>query len=395
MLRFVWEKRHFLGLVVTRSFWHKEFGSMDVEIASIGDEVLRGLTINSNAAFLSRALTERGYTVRRHIVLPDDVEAIRQGLQEAMRRSAVVIASGGLGPTLDDLTRVATEPLFTEKPLELKNRLGTALGVWSRGLILLPGIPREMEWMFQEEVSPLLQMHYPLEKKMFFRRCTLCLLREDEVDLLLRQLRTDDLEIGIYPTYGSLQIVFRSPHSVDGLVQKVQEKFPTFFIGEGKVEEAVHREMIGRKKTLCLAESCTGGAIAARLTAISDASLFFSGSVVAYSNLWKERFLSVRHDTLLKHGAVSRETIEEMVRGLFEATECDYAIAVSGILGPKGGTLQKPIGTVFIGIAKRKETLDVGHLMVPNDRSAGIEFTVQTALGALWRRIVHNTATFS
>jgi nicotinamide-nucleotide amidase len=368
---------------------------MDVEILSIGNEVLRGQTVNSNAAFLSRALTERGYTVRRHTILPDEIEAIRACVQEAMRRSAFVVATGGLGPTLDDLTRQAVLPLFTEKPLELKNCLGTAMGAFGGNLVLLPGVPREMERMFLEEALPLLEKRYPLDKPYYFRRCTLALLRELEVDPFLRKLQAPDLEIGIYPSYGSLQVVFRSPHPVDGFIRRVQEQFPTFYVGEGTLEVAVHREMIARKKTLSLAESCTGGALAARLSAIPDASLFFAGSIVAYSNRWKERFLGVRHDTLSRKGAVSRETVEEMVQGLFEESECDFAVSVSGILGPKGGAAHKPVGTIYIAVAERGKEIDVGRLSAPQDRGAGIEFSVQTALGALWRRIVHNSATFS
>ena len=367
---------------------------MDVEIVSIGDEVLSGLTVNTNAAYLSRELIERGYSIRRHTVLKDDIDVIRVGLQEAMLRSKIVIATGGLGPTIDDLTRQAAMPLFNETPVELKNHLGSAPGAFGDGLILLPGVPREMEKMFSEEALPLLEKRYPVEKRYYVRRFTLCLLRELEVDPFLRKLQAPGLEIGIYPSYGSLQIVLKSLHPVDEHVRKIQEHFPTFFVGDMKMENAVHQELIARGKTLCLAESCTGGALAARLAAVPDASLFFSGSIVAYSNGWKERFLGVRHDTLSRHGAVSKETVEEMIQGLLEETECDYAVAVSGTLGPKGGTAKKPVGTVFIAIAKRGETIDVGRLNAPQDRKGGIEFTVQTALGALWRRIVHNTATF-
>jgi nicotinamide-nucleotide amidase len=367
---------------------------MDVEIISIGDEVLRGLTVNGNAAFLSRELTEKGYTIRRHTIIPDEIGAIRSELQEAMRRSQLVLATGGLGPTIDDLTREAAAPLFPEKPRDLKNTLGTAPGAFGGNLVLLPGVPLEMERMFLEEALPLLLERFPLHNRYFIRRCTLCLLRELEVDPFLRKLKTPDVEVGIYPSYGSLQVVFRSKRSVDDLIEKIEQQFPTFFIGEGKVEEAVHREMIARKKTLCLAESCTGGAIAARLAAIPDASLFFSGSIVAYSNQWKERFLGVRHDILSRHGAVSRETVEEMLQGLFEETECDFAAAVSGTLGPKGGTSKKPVGTVYIAVAERGKEIDVGRLSAPQDRKGGIEFTVQTVLGTLWRRIVHNKVTF-
>jgi nicotinamide-nucleotide amidase len=374
---------------------NKEFLSMDVEIVSIGDEVLSGLTVNGNAAFLSRELSERGYSVRRHTTLPDEIEKVRVCLQDAMHRSSFVIATGGLGPTLDDLTREAAATLFNEKPLELKNHLGTAPGVFGDNLVLLPGVPREMERMFLEEALPLLEERFPLDKRYYVRRCTLSLLRELEVDPFLRKLQAPGLEIGIYPSYGSLQIVFRSLHPVDEQIRKMKEEFPTFYVGEGKIEDAVHREMIAKKKRLGIAESCTGGALAARLVSVPDASLFFSGSIVAYSNEWKERFLGVRHDTLSSYGAVSIETVEEMIQGLFDETECDFALAVSGTLGPKGGTAEKPVGTVYIAVAKRKEFIDVGRLSAPQDRKAGIEFTVQTALGALWRRIAHNTATFS
>jgi len=368
---------------------------MDVEIVSIGDEVLRGMTVNSNAAWLGRALTEKGYSVKRHTVVPDRVESIREELREALERAAFVVATGGLGPTLDDLTRKAAAALFRKEPIALTNRLGSAPGAFGNGLFLLPGIPREMERMFQEEVLPLLSRVYPLPKPAYFRRVTLSLLREKEVDPWLRQQEAPGLEIGVYPANGSLQVAFRSVHPVDGLVEKLKKQFPTFFIGEEKIEEAVHRELIARKKTLSLAESCTGGSIAARIAAIPDASLFFSGSVVAYSNTWKERFLNVRHDTLTRLGAVSRETVEEMVKGLFEETECDFAVAVSGILGPKGGSAQNPVGTVYIAVAKRGEAIDAGRLAAPSDRISAIEFSVNTALGALWRRIVHHTATFS
>ncbi len=366
---------------------------MDVEIVSIGGEVLSGMTLNSNALFLSRALTDRGFSVRRHTVVADNIPEIRAALEEALGRSSWVIATGGLGPTIDDVTREAASSCFKEKPAELKNGLGTAPGAFGSRLILLPGVPREMEAMFLTEALPLLERSAK-GKRLLTRHATLCLLRELEVDPFLRTLKTPDVEIGIYPSYGSLQVTFKSERPVDPEIEKLKKQFPTFFVGEGTVAEALHREMISRNKTLCLAESCTGGAIAARLVSIPDASLYFAGSIVSYSNQWKERFLKVRHDTISRHGAVSCETVQEMVEGLFEETDCDYAIAVSGTFGPKGGSAQKPVGTVFIAVAKRKEPIDIGRLSAPKDRAAAIEFTVQTALGALWRRLIHNTPTF-
>jgi len=364
---------------------------MDVEIVAIGDEVLSGKTLNCNAAFLSRKFLELGVQVKRHTVLPDHIETIREGLFSALKRSDLVIVTGGLGPTLDDLTKEAARPLFDKVPVSLKNPVGVASGLMGEKLILLPGVPREMETMFQEEVLPCLH----IKREFFFSRSTLCLLKEIEVDSFLRSIKNPNIQIGIYPAYGSLQVTFQSKEPVDGYVQKLKEKFPTFFVGEKSVEEALYREMIARKKTLALAESCTGGAIAAKITSIPDASLFFLGSLVVYANSWKERFLGVRHDTLSKLGAVSKEAVHEMIYGLMDETDTDFAMAVSGILGPTGGSKEKPVGTVYVALAERGGKIDLNRIEAPQDRKAGIAFVKETMLAALWRRLVHNTLTFS
>jgi len=225
----------------------------------------------------------------------------------------------------------------------------------------------------------------------------LCLLKEVEVDPFLRELKQKhpEADIGIFPSMGTLQVVFRSEKPLGPFVRAIEKKFPTFYYGEGTIADAVHREMIERKKTLALAESCTGGAIAASLTAIPDSSKYFLGSIVAYSNVWKERFLQVSHSTIKKPGAVSLETVKEMVAGLFSETDADYAIAVSGIAGPTGGTKEKPVGTIYIAIGKRGERTDAGLLKAPKHRASAIDLASQVSLGALWRRLVHNTVTFS
>jgi len=229
------------------------------------------------------------------------------------------------------------------------------------------------------------------------RRCSLCLLKEGEVAPFLQELKRShpQVEMALFPSPGTLQIMFQAEESVDGLVDLVQEKFPTFFYGEGKIEEAVHRTLIAEKKTLALAESCTGGRIAASLTAIPDASKYLLGSIVAYSNKWKERFLHVSHTTIKQKGAVSREAVVEMVQGLFSETDADYALAVSGIAGPGGGTPDKPVGTIYIAIGQRGQKIDAGLIRAPQDRGLAIDLAVSLTFGALWRRLVHNTATFS
>ena len=217
---------------------------------------------------------------------------------------------------------------------------------------------------------------------------TLCLLREVEVEPFLRTLQKSDIEMVIHPICGSLQVTFRSNKPVTDLIDRIKERYPTFFIGEEKVEEALHREMIARGKKLALAESCTGGALAARIVFLPNASKFFLGSIVAYADSWKEHFLGVHRSTLTKEGVVSDHTVEEMVEGLFRESEADYAVAISGFVGIENGV-------VWLAIGKRGEKTDIGHLKMPTDRAGGIELAVQTAIGALWRRLVHNTPTFS
>lgn len=373
---------------------------MRAEILSIGQEILSGFTINTNAAFLSRELEERGHDVDCHTVVPDEKRAIQQALKEALKRASLVIVTGGLGPTLDDITLDAVQPLFRAKPLSLKNVVGTAPGAFfsskEKGIFLLPGVPREMERMFHEQVLPILTQKFP-GKREYLYRFSLCLLREVEVDAFLRDLQEEhpEIECGIYPAQGTLQILLRSPEPLDAIGEAFEKKFPTYVYKEKKIEEALHHALIAHKKTLSLAESCTGGAIAARLTTIPDASSYLLGSVVAYANSWKERFLHVSHENLIQYGAVSAQVVEEMLKGLFAETGADYAIAVSGIAGPKGGTQEKPVGTIYIGTAKRGERSDIGKILAPQDRLSAIDLCVQTSLGALWRRLVHNKLTFS
>lgn len=231
----------------------------------------------------------------------------------------------------------------------------------------------------------------------FIRKCSLCLVNESEVAPFLQQLKKEypHVEMSLFPIVGAMQILFQSETPLDRLVEEVKKRFPTFYLGEGRVEEILQQEFIQRKKSLVLAESCTGGAIAARLTAIPDASKYFLGSIVAYSNAWKERFLHVSRTTLEKNGAVSKETVKEMVEGLFQETDADFAAAISGIAGPSGGTPKKPVGTIYIAIGKKGEKIDAGVVYASQNRLDAIDFATSLTLGALWRRLVHNTATFS
>ena len=227
------------------------------------------------------------------------------------------------------------------------------------------------------------------------RRCSLCLLHAKEVLPFLMEVKKKDprLQFTLSETPGSLHIDFQQ--GADLGLEEVIKRFPTFYYGEGTIEEALQRESIARKKSLALAESCTGGMAASKITALPDASKYFLGSIVAYSNGWKERFLQVSRTTLKQKGAVSKEAVTEMVEGLFHETDADFAAAISGIAGPSGGTRDKPVGTIYIAIGERGHKIDAGVIHAPQDRSQAIDLSTYLTFGALWRRLVHHTATFS
>ncbi len=406
---------------------------MRVETIAIGDEIIEGQTVDTNGAFLGRELSERGYRVRRHTVLGDEPEALYQGLKEALSRSTLVVATGGLGATVDDLTKNVSLRLFRtslqidsnlydemkgrfgdlsslpeqsrvpKNAIVLHNKIGTAPGFLflstEGSLMLLPGVPREMEKMFLEEASLLLAEHFPVVAKEQTVRLNLCQLQEIELDPVLRDIQNShpDAKIGIYPSLGTLQIRFSALRDFDRLdawAGRVRDAFPTHLFDGPTIQEAIHHALLSRGRTLALAESCTGGALCARLVALPNASKYLLGSIVAYSNEWKEHFLQVQHKTLEEHGAVSAETAREMVQGLFERSVADYAIAITGIAGPMGGSDEKPVGTIFIAVGERNQAIDVGKILAPPQRSSAIEFAVQYAMGVLWRRIAYQAMTF-
>lgn len=366
---------------------------MSIEIIAIGNEVLRGIIVNTNAAFLSRRLTEEGWDISCHTTLPDEMDLLTQGLKEALKRSSVMIATGGLGPTLDDNTLKCAQELFSKPPHPLKNTIGTAPGYFfsenKKFLFLLPGVPQEMEQMFEESVLSHLKKHLPAtllnREALFFN-----LLRENDIDPLLRKLQAKySLDVGIYPSYSGVSVILRGPKKeyVIAAKEAIVEAFKSSLLPASKSEEAIQDWMVKHCKTLALAESCTGGFMASQLTELPGASAYFLGSIVAYSNQLKEDLLGVAPATIKKHGAVSRETVHEMWEGLLKKTNADYGIAVSGIAGPTGGTPEKPVGTVFYALGKKGEKPQIDTLHFKGNRQTVILRTTKWLFGLLFRYI--------
>jgi nicotinamide-nucleotide amidase len=366
---------------------------MSIEVVAIGNEVLRGIIINTNAAFLSRRLTEEGWNVSCQTTLSDGVVLLTSGLEAALARNSVVIATGGLGPTLDDNTLGCAQKLFCNPPHQLPNSVGSAPGYFFSGnqrlLFLLPGVPQEMEQMFEENVLPYLKKYIPAnpfhQEALYFN-----LLRENDIDPLLRELQTQyELNIGIYPSYSGVLVILRGLKKEHVTVAKkaIAEAFKASLLPASKSEEAILNWMVKNHQTLALAESCTGGFMAAQLTAISGASDYFLGSLVTYSNQLKEALLDVSPETLKKYGAVSREIVHEMWAGLLRKTGADYGIAVSGIAGPKGGTPDKPVGTVFYALGKKDEKPEIDILYFKGNRQTVILRTTKWLFGLLIKKL--------
>lgn len=360
-----------------------------IEIIAIGDEVLRGETRENNAAWLGRALSRAGLEVSRETELPDDLDVIARELREAAGRSDVVIVTGGLGPTVDDLTKEAAIRAFgletayrDEIVREIEARLGERGRTMPEGyrdqgripvastvipnavglaigfdipaggahIVLLPGVPAEMRDMFTTSVLPALGA--PGED--FAVRVRTFGLTESEGEERLRTVIPENALRGIS--------IISSPKGVDYYFTKGREDAyvdaarralgsHVYAIGDEGLEEVVVRTLVECGRTLAVAESLTGGMLASAIVSVSGASATFLEGFVTYRNESKIARLGVAPQTLERHGAVSLETCVEMARGARERAGADYALSTTGIAGPTGATPAKPVGLCFVGCA--------------------------------------------
>lgn len=371
-------------------------------ILTIGNEILSGRILNTNSQFLSKLLSQHGYKVVSHLAILDDLEVIKEAAEEIVKQVDIVITTGGLGPTCDDKTKEALLSVFFERGA-LANSLGTAPGlILQKGekyLFSLPGVPQEMKQMAEHQLLPFLIEHVREEEAYVEKLYSLAFHNELEIDPFLRSLK--GIEVGIYPNYGYLSVSLaargkskeEARAKLDKPLVQFEEQFSRYLYAaeDGKLETALCQLFCERGLTLSTAESCTGGLIASTLTKVPGASNYFLGGVVTYSDPQKETLLKVKKETLKKKGAVSKEVVEEMAKGALALFGSDYAIAVSGIAGPGGGTKEKPVGTVWGAIAKKGEQVE-GKLLDLKVRKSReliqIESTNQL-LGFLYLKVNH------
>jgi nicotinamide-nucleotide amidase len=402
---------------------------MKADLISIGDELLIGQTVNTNASWLGKELSSRGIRIVRVISISDDKDEIISALNESLSRSQLVIITGGLGPTKDDITKYTLADYFstrlvlhkpTLKKIEaffekrnrpmldvnrrqaelpedceiLNNNYGTAAGMWfelnEKIVISLPGVPYEMKGIMTEEVFPRLGERFEL-RSLYHRTLMTQGIGESFLAEKIRdwedKVRNTGLGLAYLPSPGMVKLRLTSYEGseregeITGLFKELETAFPQFIYGYDEVSLTVVLGEILRKNRLTVGtvESCTGGMIAGSLTSIPGSSDYFQGSFLTYSNELKENLAGVLSETIQEEGAVSHQVVEQMARGGKERLGVDLCISTSGIAGPTGGTEEKPVGTVWIGIAYGERVVSRKFLF-GDDRERNIQMTVLSAL---------------
>jgi len=394
---------------------------MKAEIITIGDEILIGQIVDTNSAWMAQQLNPLGIDVVQISSVPDKPEAIQQAFELAARRSDLILSTGGLGPTKDDVTKQTLAAYFNttlrrdkqvEKHVEaifsklnrpmlevnrqqadvldhavvLHNETGTAPGMWveakERIYVMMPGVPQEMKYLMENEVLPRLRQH-PSQQTIWHRTLLTAGIGES---FLAQQLSAfeDQLPRAIHlaylPQYGQVKLRLTASGqdtlALDQQIalqfEKLQQLVAPYLVGIGDIllEQYILDNMGDAGLSLSVAESCTGGYLSHLLTRLPGSSRVFKGGGIVYSNALKTRLLDVAEETLATHGAVSEAVVIEMAQGAQRNFVTDYSIAITGIAGPDGGSDEKPVGTVWIAIAGRNgvraKKFIFGKVRIPN-----------------------------
>lgn len=373
----------------------------EVEIINIGDELLIGQVVNTNAADMAKMLNKAGFDVRKTSVIGDEAEIIRSSLQSAMQRAAVVLITGGLGPTKDDITkkvlaeefdsslimneqvRVHVERYFASKGLPFTptnaeqalvpdkcrvvfNSVGTAPGMCfeknGKLVFSMPGVPFEMRTMMPEIIE-IMKQHFKSEA-VEYKTLLVSGIGESFLSDKLEGFEANlprGISLAYLPKGGTIRLRLTAKgadrNKVTDMLDKQTElllaSVKDYFMGFecDNIAETLGERLSENGKTVATAESCTGGNIAHLITLVAGSSRYYKGSVVSYANEVKEKVLGVRAGDLQQYGAVSEEVVKQMAEGVKKLLKTDYAIATSGIAGPSGGSDEKPVGTVWIAVA--------------------------------------------
>ncbi len=418
---------------------HTAAQEVRVEILTIGTELLLGQTIDTNAAYIGEALAAAGIDVHWKSTVGDHEARIREALRTALTRSEIVIMTGGLGPTEDDLTcrAIAAEldrPLildqtvlesirrrFTERALVmsgnnerqamipedaavLPNPHGTAPGLAirvgdGRMVMAVPGVPSEMRPMLKEQVIPRLREVFGVRSRIRSRTLKACGITESALDEtisdLVRLSRNPTIAVLAYPDEIHIRLTVKTESELEGdrllddLETTIRTRLGEFLFGrdEERLEEVVGRLLLGAKATVAVAESCTGGLVCHRLTNLPGSSAYFIRGEVVYSNDVKERLLGVPHELIAEHGAVSRPVALAMAVGMRQIAGTDLAMGITGIAGPGGGTTTKPVGLTYVALASDDDVTCREYRFL-SDRDTNKLLASQKALDILRRHLL-------
>lgn len=413
---------------------------MTVHIITIGDEILIGQIVDTNSAWMGQQLNLIGAAVTGITTVGDGAEEIRGALDRATRLADVVLITGGLGPTKDDITKKViaeffeTELVFHKPTYErlerffkklgreptaahrlqcllpanaevLVNKMGTAPGMWfeynGSVIVSMPGVPYEMQYLMTNEVMPRLQEKFPVQAIFHHTWMTA---GEGESRIAERLEAIEDnlpahIKLAYLPNLGYVRVRL-SGTAMDADALQVE-----VMVQAGRIREALGELIYGandesleenlgnllRKKGLSLstAESCTGGYVAHLVTSVPGSSDYFKGSVVAYANDVKQALLGVQADTLKQYGAVSEQTVREMVSGTIHLLKTDLAVSISGIAGPGGGSPEKPVGTIWMAVGN-SEIIEVFKLQAGKDRSKNIQYAGNIALNLVRKFVLRH-----
>lgn len=401
-------------------------------IISIGDEILYGQTLDSNAHWISNELNGIGIQIIKRYTIADREDEILTTLAEAENKSDIVLITGGLGPTNDDLTKPCLvnyfnttlvrhpdilqhlQQLFALKdramtPLNeaqadlpanctpIKNTLGTAPGMWfqqeGKLFVSMPGVPHEMRNMMSKSILPKIKEEY-VKSGIYHKIIRTIGIAESKLAQLIAEWETDlpsTVKLAYLPTTGTVKLRLtigddseEAKALVAAEVQKVLPLIEKYVYGfdDEELEEAMGRILSAKGKTLAIAESCTGGYLAHRITSVAGSSSWFAGGIVPYSNNIKNKHLNVPMDTLEMHGAVSQQVVEIMASNVRKEFDSDIGVAISGIAGPSGGTKEKPVGTVWIAYADEDKVASKRFQFL-DDRLLNIKYTSTAALNMI------------
>ena len=412
--------------------------NINATIITIGDELLIGQVTDTNSAWIAQQLNRIGIAVTKRIAVGDNANEIWNVLESENKNADVVLITGGLGPTSDDITKELLCKYFSgkmiidqgaldnvkylfnqvyHKPISeviykqaevpdvcevVQNKRGSAPGMIFQKdgtiFISMPGVPYEMQGIMQD-VIPYLEKKFALPA-IIHKTILTAGIGESSLAEIIKDFEKqlpDEISLAYLPTYGMVRLRLttsgfdknETEKVINDQFQQLKKLVHDYMVTDEDepMQQVLGKILLKNKKTISTAESCTGGAIASLITSVPGSSGYFKGSIVSYANEIKESELNVKEETLEKFGAVSGETVKEMLQGLLQKMKTDYGISVSGIMGPGGGTDEKPVGTVFIAVGNTKSQT-VQKLKQRFERVKNIEVTSVMALNIMRKFIL-------